>query len=139
MKIAKKLMNKKELRERMEAGEDHLSLAIEKWERAGLRGRWDAIKGETGAKAYLDGDTCALCSYHKEYSAHKIKVWEHCLSSYAEEPCPLVEKYDGNLRGCTPGSPWNLAYEAAERGDRPAFMKARAKMLRRLKAARAWY
>lgn len=55
-----KLMTVAEMTNRLQAGEDKLELAIEKWERliAALRSGYEVA---TLRYAY-DGDTCALCS-----------------------------------------------------------------------------
>ena len=115
-----------------------LSMSIDKWERAGKRMYWGILKVPGGAQTHLREDTCPLCSSHKTYGSYGPKLWEHCLGD-DYHPCPLVEKSEGNLKGCGANSTWLFAYEAAKRGDRKAFMKARGQLLRKLKAARAWY
>ncbi len=135
------LMTAKEFKQRqIICAADRLSLSIEKWERAGTLRSWPLLKSSGGAYRYLMADTCALCSRHKIYFGDGIRLGEHCLGYSGQSICPLAEKNEMYLIGCnTTESPWHVAYEAAKRGDRPAFMKARAKILRRLRAARKWY
>ena len=133
------LMDAVEMERRIDGGASPLDIAIDKWQRAGDIHNWPTLKGEKGAHTYLREDTCALCSHHKEYFEKGPKRGSHCLGRNGWGPCPLVEKSTGNLLGCTEKSIWQEASAAAECGDRVRFMKARDKLLRKLRDAARWY
>ena len=132
-------MTSGEIKDRMEKSGDTLPIAVEKWIRLGKRFAWQFVKGKKGVERYLKSDTCPLCRVHSITDSNGPKEWSHCLGEYGYNPCPLVDSSENNVAGCGPESIWMEARGAAERGDRPAFMKARAKILRRLRAAKAWY
>ncbi len=133
------LMTANEVRTRIEKDEDVLSLAIEKWVRLGGRYAWLVLKGEVGAEKYMRSDTCPLCFIHTVEGSRGTKKWSHCLGKDAQNPCPLVDDSENNVAGCGPQSLWLEARRAVEHENRPAFMKTRAKILRKLRAARKWY
>ena len=135
----KTLMTSGELHRRRGIHENSLALSIDKWERAGAKRNWPNLAGKRGANKHLMADSCSLCASHKVYGSEGGKLFNHCLGFSGKRPCPLVEKKEGNIKGCTAGSLWEQAFNAVKRRDRSAFMKARAKILRKLRAAENWY
>ena len=123
----------------MRCSESVLDLAIEKWVRLGGRHSWVLLKAKGAVDRYLKMDTCPLCRRHYREGEFGPKKWSHCLSSTASYPCPLVDPGSENLFGCGPESLWYQARRAVDWEQRHVFMKARAKILRRLRAAKAWY
>jgi len=105
------LMTASELKKRYKPSKA-LDLSIEKWERLGFKERWDTLRED--AEKYVWGDTCGLCQKYRK----------------CPNKCPLVECDED-------GHPWGIALDAISYNDRPAFMKARNNLLKRMKRAKA--
>ncbi len=103
-------MTRKEMLERLEAGESPAAISLDKWKRlippGGERFHW------LWFYRYCGIDECALC-----------EVFE-C------EDCPL----DMNNDGCgSDRHPWRRCWIAADDRSRPDFMTGRAALIKRLK------
>jgi hypothetical protein len=104
-------MTASELRKRYKPSKA-LDLSIEKWERLGFSENWKKIC--KNRFRYLGCYSCGLC---KKYNGE-------CYE------CPL-DSCDNT------GHPWDKADIAVIDNNRPAFMKARKNLLRRMKRAKA--
>jgi hypothetical protein len=104
------LMTAEELNKRYKPNKA-LALSIEKWVRARLKENWEELKGK--AYEYLWGEECGLCTKYQP---------SDCAG------CPLPPCTSNN-------SPWILAFHAADKKDRAAFMRASKNLLARMRRA----
>jgi hypothetical protein len=84
------------------------------FERRDFAGRW-----------YPHASLCPLCQLH-------LRRYRKYLSVNKCGICPLK---DDEWQGCGHNSQWQIAVNAVMRGDKPAFMKARRNLIRRMQRA----